>query len=184
VNTVELYGPEGLLDSKTFGAKPYVDIYWPENNGVIPEGEVEAVWKGYDLDGEEGLLYTLLYSTDGENWIDYVFEEPVERGTVPLSKSSVHYIKVIVTDGTQSGEDMVRFNTSAELEPGSVVYVPYIEDDGGFYGDDEPYPDDYPYDYGYPPHQPPDTTCCFPGIFLIAIGLFVFSERYSKGVGK
>jgi hypothetical protein len=143
VHSIELIGPGGVLDSKTFNSEPYVDIWYPENNSTVPAGSVKLNWSGGDWD-EDKLLYTVLYSTDGELWIDHALETESTELRIPLANVTDHYVKVIVTDGTQSDDFVVQFKSSTLLKP------------------DEEIADEVTYGL-----EGEDGICCLPALFLV-----------------
>jgi hypothetical protein len=90
---------------------PSVRITEPSANAQLGSpSDVTVTWtESGDL--RTPLLATVLYSPDGNRWYDQIFEEPVTRATVRLKKSSKHWIKVIVTDGTRSATSSITFTT-------------------------------------------------------------------------
>jgi len=87
---------------------PQVNIVYP-NGGESLSGECEILWSASDLDGES-LEYELLYSTDeGNNW-DLIAtglnQTEYTWHVGNFSGSDQALIKVMATDGANTGEDI------------------------------------------------------------------------------
>ncbi len=113
--TIELYGPSGLLDTKKYNSAPSLEIKYPLENDTTPN-IIWARWAGHDSDKDD-LLYTVFYSGDNETWEPLIIEENSTAALFQLSNSTKHYLRVLVTDGTQSDEEFVYFTSSDDLIP-------------------------------------------------------------------
>ena len=113
--TIELHGPSGLIDTKKYNSAPSLEIKFPQENETTPN-VLWARWLGHDPDNDE-LLYTAFYSADNRTWEPLMIEENETSLFFPLSNSTDHYLRVIVTDGTQSDEEFVHFMSSDDLIP-------------------------------------------------------------------
>ena len=111
--TIDLDGPNGVLDSFTYSANPPVvgnitagPSSEPQEDGV----RVDTVsWSGSDADGDP-LLYSVFYSTDdGETWTLQSLEQAGASLDVEIDlEAERHAIKIIATAGTQSGEGVIN----------------------------------------------------------------------------
>jgi hypothetical protein len=110
--TLVLRGPDAVNWRVPISTTPpSVRITEPSANAQLGSPtDVTVTWtESRDL--RTPLLATVLYSPDGKRWYDQVFEERVTRATVRLKKSSSHWVKVIVTDGTRSATSSITFTT-------------------------------------------------------------------------
>ena len=75
-------------------------------------GTANVSWSARTVDGRP-LLASVLYSDSGGRWFDeQVFEQPVTSAQVRLNPQvRNHMVKVVVTDGARSSEQVVHFNT-------------------------------------------------------------------------
>jgi hypothetical protein len=113
--SVELEGPEGLLDSRSLSpAAPVVSIVSPAEGATaqVENGEIVVEWAVSDPDGDP-VLSTVLYSPDaGETWMHVVFETAETSARVPLdpeAPADAHRVLVRVTDGGRSADAVVAF---------------------------------------------------------------------------
>ncbi len=109
---IDLVGPSGLLSSRQFSkAPPEIRILSPEPHTITSVGKIKIEWSGLSTNGN-GLLYSVLYSSDGGNiWIDEVFEQPVTSADVNIDAAGKkHLIKIIATDGARSTETIVQYH--------------------------------------------------------------------------
>ena len=89
---------------------PTVEVIFPNGGEYLKAGANYTItWKAYDQDGDE-LSYLIAYSQDnGENWIPLasnVKEKQYVWDTSSVSQGNRYLIKVIATDGINTGEDM------------------------------------------------------------------------------
>ena len=89
---------------------PEVKVLTPDAGEDIPAGsEYDICWSGLDQDGDT-LKYFLSVSSDGgENWIPLIMETEGtchSWNTSGLAQGTKYLVKVIATDGINSGEDI------------------------------------------------------------------------------
>jgi hypothetical protein len=119
--SIEIYSSEGLEATMKLSANaPTVQITSPENNSNTEPQEqgTPIAWEAGDADGD-ALAYTVLYSSNGgESWRQEVFETTQTSAKIRLDDAPDHLVKVLATDGANSGEAVVAFSTRAkELQP-------------------------------------------------------------------
>jgi hypothetical protein len=104
VASVELRGPHGVAARETLSpAPPAVTVSAPKSVAAGAR-RVRIAWQSVTAGGREPLA-SVLYSTDGKIYALQSLEQPGSSFTVALDPSaSKHWIKVIVSDGTRSGE--------------------------------------------------------------------------------
>ncbi len=113
--SMELYSPDGLEQILVISVDaPVVKIITPANGSSVEpaDGKVNVSWIATDADSES-LEYTVLYSSDGENWQAQAFETAEASAEIILDDAPNHFVKVIATDGGRSGEAIVSFDTRA-----------------------------------------------------------------------
>ena len=108
-------GPAGLLDSRRFTSHaPTIELLTPVADSQVHaiDNRVQVNWSA---SGEAGrpLLYTVLYSADNDHtYAEQSFEQTANAFDVELATGAhTHFVKVIVTDGTRSAEQVVKFTT-------------------------------------------------------------------------
>ncbi|MBM3934903.1 MAG: fibronectin type III domain-containing protein [SAR202 cluster bacterium] len=113
---IEIQGPGNqVLDSIAYtAAAPSVRVSAPAAGSTVEpvDGAVNIQWSGSDPDGGD-LLYTVLYSSDGgENWSMLSLEGEATEFAVTLDPEETdHVVKVVATDGANSGQAEVTFTT-------------------------------------------------------------------------
>ena len=115
VAQADLMGPAGLLDSRRFTSHaPTIELLTPVADSQVHaiDNRVQVNWSA---SGEAGrpLLYTVLYSADNDHtYAEQSFEQTANAFDVELATGAhTHFVKVIVTDGTRSAEQVVKFTT-------------------------------------------------------------------------
>ncbi len=127
---VDVVGPGGVLASKQLSAQtPTVRITQPKpptpttshgavaaSHGAVefirpsPAGTVHVAWT---VTPSTNILSSVLYSSDGgKTWIDRDFEDKITSFDVLLEPHvHKHQVKIVVTDGTRSSSQVVKFST-------------------------------------------------------------------------
>jgi len=112
--TIQLLGPEGVLDEQTVSANaPQLHIIRPSGGKAVKplNNKVRIEWKASDKDGDK-LTYVLLCSDDGGiSWQTLENQWNNEGYELDIQRLRNHiYFRVIATDGVRSAEDEVRFS--------------------------------------------------------------------------
>ncbi|HEX9664669.1 MAG TPA: hypothetical protein VGA49_02500, partial [Patescibacteria group bacterium] len=119
VSQIDLVDPAGIvLDIKKISPNaPLVTILRPddESPAKVKDGKIKVRWVGEDADIGEKLLYTVFYSPDGgQTWLNQVLETTATDIEIEVDPQGLaHLVKIIVTDGFRSNEDIVSFELSA-----------------------------------------------------------------------
>jgi hypothetical protein len=112
---VDVVGPGGaVLASQQLSAQPpAIHITRPVATELIrpSNGTVHVAWTVQP--NSATTLSSVLYSSDnGKTWIDRVFETKATSFDVLLEPHvRKHQVKIVVTDGTRSSSQVVRFST-------------------------------------------------------------------------
>jgi len=117
-----------VLASKTVTpSSPEVNVTYPDGGEALTAGiNYEISWTGFDLDGDD-LAYTLAYSEDGgENWVPLAIDLNQASyfwDTSYLQKGSDYLIKVIATDGVNTGEDVSDSTFTVKVHDTAITNV-------------------------------------------------------------
>jgi hypothetical protein len=104
VASVELRGPRGVVARDTLSPSPPVVTIVAPASVARGTRRVPIAWRTRTAGGRAALA-TVLYSTNGKLYAMQSFEQTESAFNVKLDPRAVeHWIKVIVTDGTRSGE--------------------------------------------------------------------------------
>ena len=113
---VDVVGPSStVLASQQLSASAptvHVAVEFIRPNTVQPHnGTVHVTWTAQP--NNAATLSSVLYSSDnGKTWIDRVFETNAKSFDVLLEPHvRKHQVKIVVTDGTRSSSQVVRFST-------------------------------------------------------------------------
>jgi len=114
---MELVGPAGIADRKRFsGGAPSVRIVWPQDGGIVREmtGVVRVSWQAQAETGRR-LLASVFYSADGgKHFKAEAFEQQLSALDIRVNpKATDDLVKVLVTDGTRSGEAVAAFSVGS-----------------------------------------------------------------------
>jgi len=114
---MELIGPSGVADKKVLsGGPPRVRIIWPQDGGIVRgmTGVVRVSWQAEAESGKR-VLASVFYSADGgRHYKAEAFEQQLTSLDVRLkSQATDHTIKVLVTDGTRSGQAVASFSVGS-----------------------------------------------------------------------
>lgn len=101
---------ENVLATRYVSANPpSVSVTFPNGGEVLAPGLYNITWTANDLDGDP-LKYTILYSdNNGTNWLPMAMDleqTSYTWNTTALSPGSKYLVKVIATDGVNTGEDV------------------------------------------------------------------------------
>lgn len=117
-----------ILVSKTISSNsPTVTVMFPNGGEILQAGNNYTItWDASDLDGDT-LSYTVAYSQDGgENWIPLaldVTENSYVWNTSTLRSGTNYLVKVITTDGVNSGEDISDSTFTVKIHDVTITDV-------------------------------------------------------------
>jgi len=127
VRRVELQDSNGhVLASRDISANaPEVRVIYPNGGEVWGEGKTYTIrWEAADQDGDD-LTYSLAVSKDvGETWIPVDLDltsTEYELRTAGMVSSDSYIVKVMVTDGVNSGEDTSDSIFTVQAEGGAPM---------------------------------------------------------------
>lgn len=117
VARIELWHGERALASRDMPVRrPALYVSLPQ---LDPAGKSARVVWNVRAQAKMPVLATLLYSADrGKTYDEQIFEKPVREAVVSLDPAAAeHTIKVIVTDGARSAEQIVRIAGTGDGKP-------------------------------------------------------------------
>ncbi|MBS1715552.1 MAG: hypothetical protein JST30_14585 [Armatimonadetes bacterium] len=105
---IELVGPDGTLDRVAFSPAPPT-LEWVGSTPRVTDGDrrVKLEWKGASSNGSP-LLYSVLYSPDGEVWSDALVEKTATSVEFDFGGDlKAPVVKLVATDGSRSSESVL-----------------------------------------------------------------------------
>ncbi|MBV8171202.1 MAG: hypothetical protein JO219_04635 [Candidatus Eremiobacteraeota bacterium] len=111
--TIRLSGPGITLTRKLAAQRPVVTIASPSDAAVVTplRGRVHIAWQASVPSGGKPLA-SVYYGGDQTPLIEQLFEKTASSFDVELDpRAHSHTVKVVVTDGTRSGESTITFST-------------------------------------------------------------------------
>ena len=111
--SIRLTGPGVTLTRALSAQQPAVLITSPSAGATLTpaNGRVHIAWQANLPSGGKALA-TVLYGGDGTALIGQLFEATTSSFDVTLDpRAHSHVVKVVVTDGSRSGESTIRFST-------------------------------------------------------------------------
>jgi hypothetical protein len=122
IQRVEIQDPEGrvLASKEVTAGVPEVEIISPNGGETWKEGKSYTIqWQASDPDGDR-LFSSLLLSRDGgETWTPLALDledTEYELKTHGLPEGGAYLVKVVVTDGINTGEDISNGSFSVSLK--------------------------------------------------------------------
>lgn len=115
VATIELVVKDKILSAKTRSASAPVVAFRGVKEGAVVrpvKGAVQVGWTTQVASGRPAIA-TLLYSSDGgKTWATVLFETKQDHHDLVLPRGSKdHRVRLLVSDGTRSSEQTLRFAT-------------------------------------------------------------------------
>ncbi len=133
VTTVEVRNGSAVLATKTASnSAPAITITAPAQGATFGDGELNFAWTGTDADNDP-LTYTVLYSHLGEGSWEVLTTDLVTPSisvdSALLAGGTNSYLRIIGSDGFNSGEATVGPFTVPAAAPRAVISVPATDNE-------------------------------------------------------